>query len=69
MKRQKGIIYADVVVKMLTDSEATREAIGEGLDWLKGAATQHDVAMIFFSGHGVNDADNTFLFRPDRYQN
>ena len=57
MARQKGSLYREVEVKLLTEAEATADAVVDGLDWLKRQVTQHDVAAVFIAGHGVNDTD------------
>ncbi|MGD0617732.1 MAG: caspase family protein [Bryobacteraceae bacterium] len=62
MKRQNGRLYRDVETKLLTDAQATRDNILDGLDWIQRATTQHDVAMIFLSGHGANDTFGTYYF-------
>jgi hypothetical protein len=40
-------------VKELHDSDATREAILTGLEWLVGDAETGDVLVLFYSGHGT----------------
>jgi WD40 repeat protein len=64
MQRQKGRLYRDVAVKLLTDGEATRDGILDGLEWIERSTTQHDVAMVFLAGHGDNDAHGTYYFMP-----
>ena len=64
MLKQKGGLYRDVVVKTLTDTEATRDNIVDGLDWIRTQTTSKDIAMIFFAGHGVNDTLNRYYFCP-----
>lgn len=64
MLKQKGGLYRDVVVKTLTDADATRDNIVDGLDWIRTQTTAKDVAMIFFAGHGVNDTLNRYYFCP-----
>lgn len=64
MKRQQGVMYRKVEVKLLTDDGATRDEIMNGLDWLQRQMTQHDVGMIFLSGHGVNDPTMGYTFLP-----
>jgi hypothetical protein len=58
MQAQKGLLYRDVVVKVLTNEQATKDEVLDGLDWIRKETTSNDVAMIFFSGHGVNDQNN-----------
>jgi WD40 repeat protein len=62
LKRQEGGLYREVVVKILTD--ARKDAILEGLDWLERQTTSNDVAMLFLAGHGLNDANGSYYFLP-----
>ncbi|HEY3331007.1 MAG TPA: caspase family protein [Capsulimonadaceae bacterium] len=64
MIRQKGQLYSDVTVKSLTNTQATRDGILDGLDWIQKQTTSKDVAMVFFSGHGTTDADQTYYYLP-----
>jgi hypothetical protein len=67
MLTQKGLLYRDVVVyhgKALTNEEATRDEIIDGLDWIGKETTSNDVAMVFLAGHGVNDQNNNYSFCP-----
>jgi len=61
---QKGQLYSSVEAKVLTDAQATKGNILDGLEWLQRQVTQHDVAMLFFAGHGVNDPTGVFYFLP-----
>ena len=65
--KQKGGLYLDVTVKLITDGAATRDAILDGLDWIQKQTTQHDVAMVFISGHGDNDAQGDYYFLPANF--
>ncbi|PIE56809.1 MAG: hypothetical protein CSA34_02270 [Desulfobulbus propionicus] len=62
MVDQKGKIYRDVQVRLLTDAEANRDAVKEGLDWLKRKSTSQDVSILFFAGHGINDRNGNAYF-------
>ena len=64
MLQQKGLLYEDVVFKILTDRQASAENIRDGLYWLQTAVTQHDVAMLYMAGHGINNTANNFFFMP-----
>jgi len=64
LERQKGGIYRDVVVKVLSDQTATKGDILDGLDWIERETTAKDVAMIFIAGHGVNDRRGLYYFLP-----
>ncbi|MGB7348047.1 MAG: caspase family protein [Pirellulaceae bacterium] len=61
-KAQKDSFYRDVETKVLTDADAERTAIQDAMDWLLSSVTQHDLAAIFISGHGVYDARRNFYF-------
>lgn len=64
IRKQTGALYKDVVVQLLTDTDATRAAISKGLTWLRKEVTAQDLAMLFFSGHGKDDADGRYYFLP-----
>lgn len=64
LQRQKGRLYRDVEVRLLTEAEATADAVVDGLDWLRRQVTQHDLGMVFIAGHGVNDADLGYVYLP-----
>ncbi|CAK0774608.1 Caspase family protein [uncultured Gammaproteobacteria bacterium] len=64
LKGQRGGLYRDVEVKLLTDREVTRDAVIDGLEWLRRQTTANDLAVLFQAGHGVNDNQNKFYFLP-----
>lgn len=64
MMRQKGGLYRDVVIRLLTDERATKDEILNGLDWIRKETTSKDVAMVLLAGHGVNDYDGRYFFLP-----
>jgi len=64
MAGQKGRLYSDVNIRVLSDEQASKDAILNGLDWIERQTTQHDVAMIFLAGHGVNDKNGDYYFLP-----
>lgn len=55
MKLQKGKLYKDVVARIRTDETATRDNVMDDLEWIQRQATQRDVVIVFFAGHGIND--------------
>ena len=64
-KKQKGKLFREVTVKVLTDAEATKDEIIDALDWLQKQTTSRDVAVLFMAGHGVNDpSSGTYQFLP-----
>lgn len=64
LKTQEGRLYGTVTVQLLPDGKATREAIMEGLLWIKRQTTQQDVAAVFLAGHGRKDEEGHYLFLP-----
>jgi hypothetical protein len=68
---QKGGLYRDVELKVLTDTDATAAAVKDGLAWLEEAVTSRDVGVVFLAGHGQVDAKNRFYYiatdtKPDQ---
>ena len=61
---QKGGLYRDVVVKVLTDERATRDEIIDGFEWISKETTSKDVALVFLAGHGINDSGGVYYFLP-----
>jgi hypothetical protein len=64
LNAQKGGIYRDVEVRLLTDDAATSDAVLDGLDWLEKQVTSRDMAMLFLAGHGTTDEKNRYFFLP-----
>jgi uncharacterized caspase-like protein len=64
LKKLKGGLYEDAIVKTLIDKDATRENMQDAFQWIQEQTTQHDVAMIFYAGHGVNDNSGIFYMLP-----
>ncbi|MGH1433340.1 MAG: caspase family protein [Lewinella sp.] len=62
--QQKGVMYSEVVTKILTNDEATKDDILDGLDWIVHETTSKDLAVLFFSGHGLDNNAGTFFFMP-----
>ncbi|MGZ3590194.1 MAG: caspase family protein, partial [Thermodesulfobacteriota bacterium] len=62
--KQKGGLYRDVVVKVLTDEKATRDEIIDGFDWISKETTSKDVALVFLAGHGINDSGGVYYYLP-----
>lgn len=62
---QQGALYRKVKTRVLTNAQAGRDAILDGLDWLKDETTQRDVAVIFIAGHGMNEDTNYYFLSHD----
>ncbi|MCC6470249.1 MAG: caspase family protein [Alphaproteobacteria bacterium] len=61
---QSGKLYREVEVRVLSDAQATREGILDGLDWIVRETTARDVAAVFMAGHGVSEGGKTYYFLP-----
>ena len=62
--KQKGGLYRDVAVKVITDERATRDEIIDGFDWISKETTSKDIAIVFLAGHGVNEKGGVYYFLP-----
>ncbi len=62
--KQKGILYQDVFVKTLTDKNASKKQMKDGLAWLQNNTKSQDIAILFMAGHGSNDENETFCYLP-----
>ncbi len=64
MADQKGGLYRDVESRVLTDGDAGKDNILDGLEWLQRQTTSKDIAALFLSGHGMNDSSGVYYFLP-----
>ena len=56
---------SEVLVRVITDSEASLSGIRAGFTWLGSKLQADDTALIFLAGHGVNEAGSgQYLFLP-----
>ena len=53
--------YPPGQVRLLTGTEARRDAVLSALDWLAGAAGPEATAVVYFSGHGMETPDYFLL--------
>jgi WD40 repeat protein len=63
MRQERGL-YSRVLAQTLVNEQATVEAILKGLEWLERNMSPRDVAAVFFSTHGANDANRQFYLLP-----
>lgn len=61
-------VYRSVETKLLTDREADRQGILEGIAWLQREVMPQDTAVIFYSGHGSKHPNVGFFIVPARFQ-
>ena len=64
LRGQQGRLYGRVSARLLTDKQADRGGVLDGLDWLLRESTQRDVSVIFVAGHGQNDGRGGYYFLP-----
>ncbi|MGA2641802.1 MAG: caspase family protein, partial [Spirochaetia bacterium] len=57
-------LYKSVETKVLTDADADKVDILDGLDWIQKQTTSRDIAVILFSGHGINDSNGNYYYLP-----
>jgi WD40 repeat protein len=62
MEAQKGKEYSQVTAKLLVNNQATVANVQAGLTWLATQRREGDVGMIFLAGHGIQAADQKYLF-------
>jgi hypothetical protein len=54
----------DVKAKVLCDEAATQDGVLAGLRWLKESMKPHDLAVVFYAGHGDKDEKGRFYLLP-----
>jgi len=54
---QKLDMYRANQIRLLSDSQATRQGILDGLDWLVSGSQAGDKVLFYFSGHGAQVSD------------
>src|SRR5262249_24250452 len=57
-------LFQKVEAKLLTDAQASRKGVLDGLGWLRKEMTQRDVAGVFFAGHGARDSEGSLYLLP-----
>ena len=64
MKKQNNKLYREIETMLLVDKDANKDNILGGLEWIQTQTTSKDVAMIFVSGHGLNDNNGRLYYLP-----
>jgi WD40 repeat protein len=64
VRQQEHGLYRRVEVLSLVNDQATGEAILKGLEWLERSMDPRDVAAVFLSSHGANDATQELYLLP-----
>ncbi len=58
-------VFREVMTRPLTNAQANKTAILEGLKWLKDEMTDNDIGVVLYSGHGaVDESFGGFFFLP-----
>ena len=65
IQAQKGRgLYRTVTTRLLSDKNATRTKILDGMDWLEKQTGSRDVAILFLAGHSIKGPDGKYHFLP-----
>lgn len=65
LQRQRPGLYRAVEARVLTDAQASRQGILEGLEWLHRSAAPEDTLVLLLAGHGISDAGTgQYYFLP-----
>ena len=70
VQAQQGGLYEKIIVYQhdLRDVAATKDAVLDGLDWIRKAVdNSNDMAMVFLAGHGIRTPDQHYRFLPYDY--
>lgn len=63
MLAQKGKLYRDVQTRVLTDPQADRASVLDGLAWLQAQVQPGDTGMLFLAGHGYTvGSDHRYFY-------
>jgi WD40 repeat protein len=62
--KKGSALYKNVQTRVLTDADADKVDILDGLDWIQKETTSRDIAVILFSGHGINDSNGNYYYLP-----
>ncbi|MCA9109337.1 MAG: caspase family protein [Planctomycetaceae bacterium] len=58
-------VFKQIEAKALTNADANKSGILEGLKWLKQQMTDNDIGVVLYSGHGaVDESFGGFFFLP-----
>jgi uncharacterized caspase-like protein len=68
LQRQRDLLYREINTRILSDAQATRAQVLDGLRWLAQSVRSEDTAVVFLAGHGTNDPDGMYYFLPSDSQ-
>lgn len=63
-----GKLYREIKLRLLTNGQADRGTVLDGLDWIERETTTNDVAMVFLAGHGKLDSRGDYYFLPKDFE-
>lgn len=65
LRGQERSLYGAVTARVLTDKDATRDNILDGLEWLQRQPSAPDVVILFLGGHGITEPSTSdYYFLP-----
>ena len=62
VRAQEGRLYEKAHVRLLCDSEVTREALNTAREEFLGRASMRDLIIVYLAGHGVKDKRGNYYF-------
>ncbi|HEY2092961.1 MAG TPA: caspase family protein [Thermoanaerobaculia bacterium] len=66
LRPQKGLLYATIEAKTLSDRQATREAVQQAFDWLRAKPLNaSDTVIVFIAGHGATTGGQYYFLPYD----
>ena len=60
--------FRRVETRLLTDDQADRRGILDGLEWLRRSSRPEDVSVLYYGGHAGNDPPIGFYLAPGLYR-
>ena len=64
-KNSAGDLYREVKPQVITNKSATKQNVEQSLAQLARDVQQDDIVMLFFSGHGVREGEDTYFMTTD----
>ncbi len=65
IRKVAGNTYRDIKSQVIVNKSATKQNVETSLSRLTNEVQQGDVVMLFFSGHGVRDGEDTYFMTTD----
>lgn len=64
-RRHASNLYEEAQIRVVTNEKATRQAVLEGLRWIRDNVGPDDMGIVFLAGHGfLLPKGNTYIYAP-----